>query len=182
MKKIFATNDKVKYAIVDDDVFEIIKNMGLKFCIKKDGYWYLTKRIQLPGMTEKKSLLLHRFIWILKTGELPIRSVDHIDINKSNNQFSNLRLATRKQQSQHQGKQKNNTSGFVGVSFLHDKRGNGYDYWRARIHNPNGKNETKSFPCTETGKIAAAKYYDSKAKEYFGEFHGQLNFPEDTKN
>ena len=44
---------------------------------------------------------------------------------------------------------------------------------------PDGKSEEKMFPYDDTGKLAAARWRDSKAIEYFGEFHGELNFPDD---
>ena len=181
MSKIFANNNPDAFAIVDDDVFEIIKEMKLKFCINNNGYFISTTKTQLHGMTKKKQLLLHHFVWLLKTGEEPMSTVDHIDRNKSNNQFSNLRLATKQEQSQHRSRQKNNTSGYVGVYHKVDKRGNGYrDYWCTRIKRQDGKNESKYFHFTEAGKIEAGKYYDKKAREYFGDFCGELNFPDDN--
>ena len=185
MKTIIASNNPDAYAKVDDDIFDVIQSMGLKFCIdKRKGYWYSTKRIQLPCMNKKKCLYLHHFVWILKTGEEPTLSIDHIDIDKSNNQYCNLRLATSQQQSQHQGKRKNNTSGYIGVCHYHQvdnrhKKPWSKDYWRVSIQNPDGKNEAKTFPFTEAGKLAAARYYDKKAIEYHGDFHGELNFPDD---
>lgn len=177
MKKIFANNNKNAYAIVDDDIAETIKDMKLKFCINNYGYCILTKWIQLPCMNKKKQLLLHHLVWILKTGEQPSSTVDHIDRNKSNNVFENLRLATMQEQSQHRGKQKSNTSGYIGVSYKHDKRReNKNGYWLTSIRKPDGHTKVKLFPFTEAGKIAAAKYYDTKAIQYFGKFHGELNF------
>ena len=180
MKKIFATNDKNAYATVDDDIAETIQRMNLKFRIHPKDYFISTTKIQLPGMAKKKYLFLHRFVWLLKTGEEPKLTVDHIDINPANNQFENLRLATVKQQNQHKGKRKDNTSGLIGISHHHDKRGNGYDYWFTHIQKPDGHTKVKSFPYTPEGKIEAAKYYDQKAIEYFGKFHGELNFPSDN--
>ena len=183
-KKIFANNDKNAYTIVDDDVFETIQEMKLKFCITKDGYFQSTSKIQLSGMEKKKHLLLHRFVFTLKTGTEPSSTVDHADIDKLNNQFSNLRLATRQEQSQHRGRMKNNKSGYIGVYHKHnvDQRNNKKyenDYWKTSIMRPDRKLEQKYFPYTEAGKIAAAKFYDKKAIEYFGDFHGELNFPSD---
>ena len=185
MKKIIANNDKKKYALVDDDIYETIQKMRLKFYINNQGYWYSTTEIQLPGMNKKKRLLLHVFVFTLKTGELPNKTVDHQDRDKLNNQYCNLRLATRKEQSQNQGKMKNNTSGYIGVCHHHkvDKHNNkpwSKDYWLARIQNPDGKNEQKYFPFTENGKQHAAMWYDTKAIEYYGDFHGELNFPNDN--
>ena len=180
MKKLQSSNDETKFSLVDDDVFETIQEMGLKFSIDKrenNGYFRSTTEIKLTGMTEKKRLQLHHFVLILKTSEEPAISVDHIDRNPLNNQFENLRLATVKQQNQHKGKRKDNTSGLIGISHHHDKRGNGYDYWFTHIQKPDGKQKHKCFPYTPEGKIEAAKFYDKKAREYFGDFCGDLNFP-----
>ena len=182
-KKIFANNDQTKFAIVDDDIAETIQQMGLKFYIKPDRRFYSTKWIKFPGMAEKKRLQLHHFVWLLKTGELPNKTIDHQDRNPGNNKFSNLRLATSQQQKQNRGKRKDNSSGYIGVSHRHNvdkrrKKNNVYHYWLTQILRPDGKLKQKSFPFTEAGKIEAARYYDQKAIEYFGDFHGELNFPE----
>ena len=185
LKKLYAANDKTKYALVDDDVFEIIKDMGLKFSIdkreNKGGYFRSTTKIKLSDMTEKKQLQLHHFVWILKTGEEPTRTVDHQDRNPSNNQFKNLRLATRQEQQQHRGKLRTNTSGYIGVSHAHqiikykDKKYE-YDYWYASIWRLDGYHEHECFKYTDDGLLEAAHWYDAKAIEYHGEF-AVLNFP-----
>lgn len=178
-KKIIANNNPDKFAMVDDDIFEIIQDMDLKFYVMKNGYFYSTKWIKLSGMEKKKRLLLHQFVWILKAGTEPTLTVDHEDRNKSNNQYSNLRLATSQQQKHNRGRQKSNTSGYIGVSHQHLNKRNktgGNHYWRASIRKPDGKIEAKLFPYTDEGLIASAHWYDSKSIEYFGEF-AVLNFP-----
>lgn len=37
----------------------------------------------------------HRLAWLLMTGSFPKQAIDHIDENKTNNAFSNLRLASK---------------------------------------------------------------------------------------
>ena len=180
MKTIIASNNPDAYALIDDDVFDVIQEMNLKFSIMSDGYWLATSHmIQLPGMNKKKRLLLHVFVYILKTGIEPNKTVDHIDIDKSNNQFGNLRLATRQQQNQHQSKRKNNSTGYIGVSHQHNvnKYNKKYDYWRAFIYKPDGHREYKIFPYTEAGKLEAVRWRDQKAREYYGDF-AVLNFPD----
>ena len=180
MKKLQANNNPKAYALVDNDVYEIIQDMGLKFCINNYGRFYSTKWIKLPGMSKKKQLYLHHFVWVLRNGELPNKTIDHIDRDPGNNKFSNLRLASSQEQSHNRSKLKSNTSGFIGVSHLHDKRRNGYHYWKVSIRNPNGHHEAKTFPFTDEGLLEAAKYYDQKAKQYFGKF-AVTNFPDDHK-
>lgn len=94
---------------------------------------------------------------------------DHKDGNGLNNLRSNLRLATSSQNGQNKRKQAGKfSSSFKGVS------------WSAR------KEMWESYTCQSLRKIfigyfnnevEAAKAYDEKAKELFGEF-ARLNFPE----
>jgi hypothetical protein len=73
------------------------------------GYRY----IQLNG----KKYPAHHIVWLLETGELPKKQIDHIDGDKLNNNFLNLREVTNKQNTENRGKQKNNKTGYKGVSF-----------------------------------------------------------------
>ena len=58
----------------------------------------------------------HRLFWFLQTKQDPgDLTIDHIDENKLNNKFSNLRLATYSEQAQNISKRKSNKSGHRGV-------------------------------------------------------------------
>lgn len=70
----------------------------------------------------------HRLAWLYVYGEWPEFDIDHIDGNRDNNAIANLRLATRRENSQNTRISKNNTSGFIGVSY-HKQSGK----WRAYI-------------------------------------------------
>lgn len=71
--------------------------------------------------------LEHRIIWRLVTGDDPgSLSVDHINGDRGDNSWSNLRLATTTQQVLNITNQTNNRSGITGVSW-HKKLGK----WRA---------------------------------------------------
>lgn len=59
----------------------------------------------------------HRLAWLHVTGHWPDSHLDHVNGNRSDNRWSNLRLATRQQNNWNRGKGKNNKSGFKGVSF-----------------------------------------------------------------
>jgi hypothetical protein len=92
---------------------------------------------------------------------------DHIDRNGLNCRRSNLRAADSSQQQAHRGCQKNNSSGFKGVSWF-----KALGKWQARIQ-VNRKQRHLGF---FDDKIEAAKVRDRAALEAFGEF-AVLNFP-----
>ena len=77
----------------------------------------------------------HRLAWLYMTGAFPIKYVDHIDGNRANGRFSNLREVTMQENNKNKRIQKNNTSGLQGVYWS-----NRYSRWVARI---NLKNKTK---------------------------------------
>lgn len=64
----------------------------------------------------------HRLAWLYMTGSLPTFQVDHWDLNRSNNAWSNLREATSGQNHQNRTKTCRNKSGYLGVS-LHKATG-----------------------------------------------------------
>jgi hypothetical protein len=120
--------------------------------IAHDGYRY----IKYNG----KRYLEHRLAFLFIYNESP-EFIDHIDGNKSNNRINNLRKCDRNQNGQNRGKMANNTSGYKGVHL--DKRNNKY---ASQIRN-NGRLEWLGyFDNVED----AAKAYDKRALEIFGEF------------
>lgn len=72
--------------------------------------------------------LVHRIAWLIVRGRWPANELDHVNGDKADNRFVNLREATKSQNGQNRGPQKNNRSGFKGVSWgTRDKK------WVARI-------------------------------------------------
>jgi len=71
---------------------------------------------------------VHRIVWLLVLGVAPKGEIDHINENKADNRVCNLREANKASNMQNRGAQRNNTSGFKGVSY-HKQRGK----WTARI-------------------------------------------------
>ena len=70
----------------------------------------------------------HRLAWLFMTGAFPETHIDHVNGLRDDNRWVNLREATVAQNSQNRRMTKNNTSGFVGVSWsARDSK------WEARI-------------------------------------------------
>lgn len=76
-----------------------------------DAHGYI--QIRIKGKNYKG----HRLAWLYTYGEWPIGPLDHADLNRANNAIINLRLLTSQQHVEHRGRNKNNKSGYRGVSF-----------------------------------------------------------------
>jgi hypothetical protein len=79
------------------------------------GYW----RITLNG----KDYKAHRLAWLFMTGEWPADQIDHINCDKLDNRWCNLRPANNSQNHMNAGPRSNNSSGVPGVS---------WDRWKGR--------------------------------------------------
>lgn len=102
----------------------------------------------------------HRLAWLWMTGEMPA-NVDHINGNRADNRWGNLRVADQSQNTANSKRSKANTSGFKGVS-RHWPSGK----WQAGIV----KNRRRQYlGLFETPKQAHDAYC-VKAKEIYGEF------------
>ena len=71
--------------------------------------------IMIAGKKHKE----HRLVWLYHYGSFPVDDlvVDHIDADRSNNTFWNLRLCTPEQNKLNVGRSCRNTSGYKGVSY-----------------------------------------------------------------
>lgn len=109
-----------------------------------------------------RNWLAHRFAWLFATGEDPgVYTIDHINRNRGDNRFENLRLATPGQQNGNQPLKSNNTSGFRGVYWNKAQK-----KWRARLQGKDGDKFLGSFAVKEEAVAA----YRKAAAECFGEF------------
>jgi hypothetical protein len=78
--------------------------------LRRDGYVYI--------MIGGHRALAHRFAWLYMTGEWPVADIDHIDGNKSNNSFNNLRDVSRSVNVQNQNRAKRTSkTGYLGVRY-----------------------------------------------------------------
>lgn len=106
-----------------------------------------------------KRILAHRLAWLYMTGSLPKEQIDHIDGNRANNKWDNLREANNAQNNRNGGLRVNNTSGFKGVYFNQGK-------WRAQITVDYKVKYLGTFSSAEEGHLA----YIAASKKYHGEF------------
>lgn len=117
--------------------------------------------------------LAHRLAWLIVYGEWPQGQIDHANGNRGDNRLANLRLATQTQNNGNTSRRSDNKSGYKGVAhFPYDGRKKS---WRAYI-NINKKLRTIGYFLTAED---AARAYDLKATEVFGEF-ARLNFPREV--
>lgn len=161
MKEITTKSNDIVY--VDDEIYDYLSQF----------VWYTRKdrktkyAIRFDTINGKKtSIQMHRDIMKLTDTRL----IDHIDGNRLNNQKDNLRICNNSENHMNRGKQRNNTSGYKGVTWhKKDKK------WQAQI--------IKERKCYYLGSFVdpedAARAYDKKAKELHGQF-AKLNFSEDS--
>lgn len=154
MKKILLSQGRK--ALIDDDDFDFLSQWKWLFLTgrdKKTGYAARHKDDSRTGW-----LLMHRVITKAPKGKF----VDHINQDKLDNRKSNLRICTNAQNMMNRGLQSNSSSGFRGVSW--NKQHNG---WKAYIK----RKERQIYIGLYRTKEEAAKAYNQKAKEMFGEFY-----------
>ena len=152
---------KGKAARVDNDDYTWLSQWKWHASRSEHGLWY-AERVDYPDGRRQK-IKMHRLI----TNALPSQSVDHIDRDGLNNTRSNLRIATHSQNNANRGMSKNNTSGYRGVSWhKYDRK------WIARVQFQGRDIHLGRY----IDPVDAARAYDQKVKELFGEF-AYLNFP-----
>jgi hypothetical protein len=112
-----------------------------------------------------KSHYTARLAHLHVTGYWPRELIDHEDGDTLNNCWENLRPASRAQNGQNRGPQRNNATGYKGVSYLIAR-----DKFRALI-NANGRQISLGYFTTPE---AASSAYQRAARKYFGKFCPQI--------
>ena len=118
-EEIVLTLERLKEVLFydpDTGIFIWLKNRGSKIkkgdkagCINPFGYI----RIKVFG----RLYMAHVLAWFYMKEEMPILDIDHINRIKNDNRWNNLRLANRSNNTFNKPKNKNNTSGYKGVSY-----------------------------------------------------------------
>ena len=153
---------KNKYAIVDIEDYGWLSQWKWR-AMKDKRTFYAVRHTPHPTNKGKKtSLLMHRLILNVPKG----MQTDHRYHNGLDNRKQNISICTHDQNNYNRQPYIGCSSKYKGVHRHRNSWSVGITYQRKHIHIGVFKNEAK-----------AAKAYDKKAKELFGEF-ACLNFPE----
>ncbi len=157
-RKILLTQGK--YAIVDVEDYDSLNSVKWH-AVKNYNVWYAFRSERINGR-KSSSIQMHRIL--LKPPEDKI--VDHINHNGLDNRKANLRLVSPEQNKWNNRKYRGkHSSKYKGVTKRDGK-------WRAYIRH---KRKDYRIGCFDNEE-AAARAYDAKAKELFGQY-ACLNFP-----
>lgn len=141
----------MKYKIYNDVVVQIDEAdyplvSSLKWHVHISGY-------ACHSVNERKKLFMHQLI-------MDAKMIDHINGDKLDNRKQNLRICTHQQNMQNSRPRKG-TSPYKGVSWHNTRK-----EWRAQIYHNGKKMHLGSFATD----VEAARAYNKKARELFGEF------------
>jgi AP2 domain-containing protein len=135
---------------IDDADYALISQFTWYY--NPEGYAITRKTIE----GKRTTIWMHRLIMGAKPGQ----KVDHKDGSGLNNQRSNLRFATAANNMQNRRKNRNTSSKYKGVTRMPNGR------WHAQVHHQRKTYHIGTFDVEED----AARAYDEKAAELFGEF------------
>lgn len=160
MKEIPLTQNKI--ALVDDADFLLVsQHKWAAYC--RHNIWYAKTKICIRGKLCQVDM--HRLILGLSPQDKT--QVDHIKHNGLDNRRTQIRKCTHAQNDRNRRPKRDSSSKYKGVCWI--KRAN---KWKAQLQISDQKHYLGLF----VAEIDAAKAYDIKAKELFGEF-AYLNFP-----
>lgn len=108
--------------------------------------WSMTKAGYLQAKINGTPVYLHRMLMDNPRNRL----VDHIDRDSLNNCRSNLRLATKKQNSENQGIREDNSTGYRGVDYHKSS-----DLYRARVRHHGREHHLGMYGTAEQANAAA---------------------------
>jgi hypothetical protein len=145
-----------KFAIVDPRDYDQLSQYKWT-AAKSPNTFYAVRSVQ------GRQIRMHRLITSAPKGLV----VDHINHNGLDNRKSNLRLCTRSENARNQRPQTNCSSKYKGVCWHKNQK-----RWLARVYSNGVTYHLGSFK----SEIKAAKAYDKKAGELFGQY-AHLNFP-----
>lgn len=125
------------------------------------GYPDFYAAIYLDGVR----ILAHRVAWVYMTGEWPVDQIEHIDCDKSNTRWSNLRQSTQSENVRNCHVRRHNRSRLKGVGFRSD-RAHRRKRWNSSVVLNGKKYHLGVFDCPAAAHFA----YIVAADQLHGEF------------
>lgn len=113
----FTQQDLLKVFEYNENTGELTHKWDTHHSHKGDVVGFMYKHGYRGVCIGRKQYLLHRVIWFMQTGKWP-EQIDHIDHDKSNNRWNNLREVTNRDNALNCSKASNNTSGVQGIRIL----------------------------------------------------------------
>ena len=158
-----------KFAIVDPEDYDELARYKWFAMRSRRGFYAIRMVKPNHGNGTRKKIRMHRAILDVPQGKF----IDHINHNGLDNRKANLRIVTNLQNSWNKRKQKGNySSQYKGVSW--SKR---VGKWHTEIY----CRGTKIFIGYFDDEKKAARAYDAKATELFGDY-AALNLPAPRNN
>lgn len=110
------TQEQLKAKLKYDSETGVFRwQMGTRLAGSKAGHLDNTGYIRIRVFD--KLWQAHVLAWLYVTGSLPSGPLDHVDRVRTNNAFSNLRIASAQTQSHNTGLRVDNKAGVKGVAF-----------------------------------------------------------------
>lgn len=123
-------------------------------CVHKiHGY----RSIEIDG----KEYKCHRLAWLYMAGVWPVDRVDHINSDRADNRFCNLREATHSQNMMNRGRLPQNKSGLKGVYFNKQS-----GKWRSEGECGGKRTYLGSFDCPAAAHLAYVVWADIHHGEF----------------
>lgn len=169
MRFIELTQEKT--AVVDDEDFAYLNQFSWQ-AQKSSGsgayvVWHAFTNLMLGFKKKQMRVGMHRLIWARMNNDPAFlvqgnKYIDHIDFNGLNNSRLNIRACSNTENQIHKRLQRNNKSGFRGVTL--NKQ---HNTWVVRFVVPGGG---RVYGGTFKTSREAALVYNEKALKYFGKF------------
>lgn len=149
-----------------EELTRVDKNYNAQFagheCGSVDSHGY--RVISYSHNGSRRILKAHRLAWFIVHGVIPEGDIDHVNRNRADNRFENLRAVSRSINNRNSSMHRHNTSGVTGVYF--DKQ---TGKWRANASVDGRTRHIGYFTCIHA---AAAAIKNFRVTHGFTESHG----------
>lgn len=139
--------------------WRVSRNAGPAACVAGNIAGTKQRRGYIVLTIDGRRVVAQRIAFLMMNGRWPAADIDHINGERSDNRWVNLREATRSQNNQNiRGPKRNNSTGFLGVK--RHVRGSGV-YWSAAIQ---VNKKPVYLGCYPSGEEAHAAYIEAKSR------------------